>query len=52
MLRLAPSDLATVHGGASRDFDPGACAGGTSLTMAEEFRYAGVSFRIPSKYLK
>jgi LmbE family N-acetylglucosaminyl deacetylase len=27
-------------------------ARGTSHKMAEEFRYAGVSFRIPSKYLK
>ena len=25
---------------------------GTSYKMAEEFRYAGISFRIPSKYLK
>jgi LmbE family N-acetylglucosaminyl deacetylase len=27
-------------------------ASGTSHKMAEEFRYAGVSFRIPAKYLK
>jgi hypothetical protein len=25
---------------------------GTSHKMAEEFRYAGISFRIPSKYRK
>jgi hypothetical protein len=27
-------------------------ASGTGYKMAEEFRYAGVSFRIPTKYLK
>jgi hypothetical protein len=30
----------------------GIAARGTNFQMAEEFRYAGVEFRIPTKYLK